>query len=142
MILYPLSRQEVLPAWEIIEPFARQMAERFPDDWPVDEILRQATEADLVLWLIWSEEERVCYGVIGTEVKIKASGKRVLVLSLAAGREHERWMLTVESRISDHAKANDCATFIVEGRTGWARWLPDLPGWQRQRWITASKELG
>ena len=42
MILIPLPPDQLAPLAPLLRPFAEQMAGRFPDDWPVPEIVRQA----------------------------------------------------------------------------------------------------
>lgn len=122
MLLAPLDRDSLQAAWPTIAPFAQQMAEAFPDDWPVGEILRQATGGALLLWLVWSPRERAAYGLVGTEIHQKPSGRRALVVALAAGRAHERWVHCIAT-LERHAAAHRCDFVEIRGRAGWARHL-------------------
>jgi len=138
MILVPIAREDIEAAWPVVEPFARQMEERFPDYWPVAETYRRATQGDLYLWLVWSEEEKAIYAVIGTEVEVTASGKRVLHAVFTAGHEPEKWMRSAEERLMAHAKGNDCTECRIEGRPGWSKALPD---WHTRLSVTMTKEV-
>lgn len=136
MNVLSLTPQQVGEAWGVVEEHARALAARFPDDWPVAELIRRVVAGETVLWLVWSEDDRSAYGILGTEVRVKASGKRVLCVVCAAGRDHERWVAVAEAKLTDHARLNECAEFHVDGRAGWAR---SLPGWQAQRWVNLVK---
>src|SRR3990167_7603222 len=92
MVLFPLHGDALRKVWGAIVPYARMMEARWPDDWPVAEIARQAMTGDILLWLIWEETERRPYGMVGTTVFQKASGKRILDITLMAGHERERWL--------------------------------------------------
>ena len=138
MTLYPLPREEVPAAMDIIDDHARQMAERFPDDWPVEETIRRSTQGDMQLWIVWSEEERKVYAVIGTEVRVAPSGKRVMTVIMAAGREHELWTAMVVERLEEHARHNACTELKIDGRVGWAR---SLPHYKATHWVSLSREL-
>lgn len=138
MILRPIARNEVADVWPVIEPFALQMEARFPDDWPIGETIRRATSGDMLLWLIWSDDEGRAYGVIGTEVQATASGKRILHAIMTAGYDHEKWAHEAERRLMAHARGNGCTECRISGRPGWAKAFPD---WTIQRSVTMTKEV-
>jgi len=138
MNILPLSPEQVLEAWPLLDEYARKLAERFPDDWPLSEQLKRAASGETLLWLIWSEDDKAAFGFIGTEVRISASGKRVLKVVSAGARDHEQWVPLADEVLSEHARRNDCTEFHVDGRVGWQR---SLPGWKATRWVNLSKEL-
>lgn len=138
MILRHIERNEVADAWPLIEPFAIQMQERFPDDWPLHETIRRSTEGDMFLWLVWSEDEGYPYAVIGTEVQVTASGKRRLTIMQAAGKDHRKWAQMAVERLEAHARGNHCAELKIDGRSGWEA---ALPHYKALRWVTLTKEF-
>lgn len=124
-------------AWPLLAPFVEQMAERFPDDWPVRETWRQGIEGILSFWVIWEPEERKAYGVVGTRLGEKVSGKRVLSIEIVGGEDHKRWVHLI-SDLEDYAKANGCQRVDIRGRGGWAR---SLDGYRLEREPTLMKVL-
>ena len=124
-------------AWPLVAPFVEQMAERFPDDWPVRETWRQGLEGLLGFWVIWEPDEKKAYGVVGTKLGEKPSGKKVLVVEIASGSEHTRWAHLI-STLEDYAKANGCQRVEIRGRGGWAR---TLDGYRLEREPLLTKDL-
>lgn len=137
MKLLPLHRDLLAPLWPLVAPFARQMAERFPDDWPLPEIRRRAEEGLLLLWLVWEEAEGAPCAVVATEIHDKPSGRRQLLVALAAGRAHERWVRLI-AELERHGRRHGCHYAEVSGRAGWARHLPD---YRPERGAILRKEL-
>lgn len=138
MNILPLEPEQVLTTWHLLDGYARQLAERFPDDWPLSEQLRRAATGETLLWLIWNEEDQQAYGFIGTEVRVSASGKRILKVVSAGAKDHEQWVPRADEVLSQHAIMNNCSEFHVDGRVGWQR---SLPGWKATRWVLLAKEL-
>lgn len=134
-----MPREHLEQAWPVIEPLARLMADRFPDDWPVSETWRRASAGFLGLWLVWDEAANRVTALIGTEIQRTASGKKVLTVMMAAGADADTWADAVESELTAFARANGCAEFKIDGRAGWARRAGD--GWQVQRLIAATKKV-
>lgn len=124
MILVPLPPDKIDDAWPLIEGYARQMAERFPDDWPVPEIQRAAAEKEITLWLVWHPTEKQAYALAATCVARKPSGKRLLVIELCVGRDSERWVHLI-AQLEEFGRQNGCERVELRGRSGWARRLPD-----------------
>lgn len=124
MHLVPIDRDHLAEAWPVIAPFAAQMADQFPDDYPVSEIARAAGAGELLLWVVWDELAKEAFGVVGTTVIDKPSGRRFLDVSLAAGHNHERWVHCI-AQLEDHGREMGCQVASVLGRTGWARALTD-----------------
>lgn len=124
-------------AWPLLAPFVEQMAARFPDDWPVRETWRKGLTGELAFWVIWEPDEKKAYGVCGTRLGEKPSGKKVLVIELVSGAEHTRWTHLI-SELEDYATANGCQRVEIHGRGGWAR---SLPGYRFQREPLLTKEL-
>lgn len=137
MRLVPISADRIDEAWAIIKPYAQQMADRFPDDWPLSEIQREAREGTLLLWLVWSDEERQHFGVVGTFVLVKPSGKRVLEVAIAAGVDHGQWVHCI-TQLEDDARRRDCSSMLIRGRAGWARSLKD---YRVEKDVLLTKEL-
>lgn len=124
MILIPLPPGRLEAAWPLALPFAEDMARRFPDDWPVAEILRQARRGTLLLWLVFAPQEGRAHGLVGTEVNDKPGGRRVLSVALAAGDALDR-SLHLLGTLERHGAAHGCDAVEIRGRPGWARLFPD-----------------
>lgn len=138
MILHPIGPAEIETLLPLLGPYLDKMAARFPDDWPVAEIVRQAEAGTLLLWLIWDDEERKPYGLIGTEVLLKPSGRKFLTVRLAAGDDQAEWTDEAERRLLQHARENGCAVFEIVGRGGWER---VLTGYRPSRWVILEKDV-
>lgn len=139
MILRPLSPEEVRTALPNIQPFLDQFEATFRDDWPVDFILRRVAEHKLQLWLVWSEEERSAYALLGTEWGTKPTGLKVFDVRLAVGRDRKKWVPMVRDRLEQAARDLGCNRIVFDGRAGWVR--DDLPGYELRRWVAAGKDL-
>lgn len=137
MQLVRLPADGLEQAWPLLAPFVEQMAERFPDDWPVRETWRQGLSGELAFWVIWEPDEKQAYGVVGTKLGEKPSGKKVLVVEIATGTEHKRWAHLI-STLEDYAKSNGCRRVEIRGRGGWAR---ALDGYRLERDPLLTKEL-
>ena len=101
-----------------------KLERRFPDDWPLAEIVRQVHDDALLLWLV-QDDDGEALAVIGTQRLVKPSGAIVLSVTLAAGREARKWIGAVRTRLEEHARQNGCHRIEIEQRPGWARYLPD-----------------
>ena len=126
MILYPVPLERLDDWLPLIRPFAEQMARRFPDDWPVQETLRQARSGVLQLWLALDDEAGVAVAAAGTKIVTKASGKDVLALRWLAGSGRERWLPLLPG-LEDYGRQNGCTEILIEpgSRAGWQKALPD-----------------
>lgn len=126
MILVPVAAEDVNLWWHRIEPFARQMAERWPDDWPTDETLRQARSGMLRLWLAYDEGSKSFVAAAGTKLVLKPSGRKAMIIRWCAGMDAERFV-SVRRGIEADAKAQGCDLIEIDpgSRAGWARLLPD-----------------
>jgi hypothetical protein len=122
----PIPREQIGALWPALLPFAEKLAARFPDDWPVAELHRQATEGELVLWLAYDSAALTPLALMGTDLFTHPSGRRSLRVRMTAGEDHSRWARVAERVAEDHARANGCARIEMDdARDGWARALPD-----------------
>lgn len=138
MILFALPPAQVAEWWPVVVGYASQMELRFPDDWPIAETRRQAEAAKLVLWLVWDAELHEHFGAVGTHIHVKPSGRKLLSISWAAGREHGKWARMAADTLEAHGRAEGCVASVIEGRVGWAR---ALEGYRPQRWAVLTKDL-
>ena len=124
MILVPLPPEKLEEVWPLIEGYARQMADRMPDDWPVEEIKRASAEREITLWLVWEPETKRHHALAATCVARRPSGKRILVIEFCAGHDSERWVHLI-SDLEKFGRDNGCERIELRGRSGWARRLPE-----------------
>jgi hypothetical protein len=134
----PLPAELLGEWWPHVAGYAEQMATRFPDDWPTEETKRQAGNGTLVLWLVWDKASRERFGAIGTHIHLKPSGRRILSVSWAAGRQHRKWARLADDVIAAYGRANGCQVMAIEGRGGWAR---AVDGYRSRPWSILTKEL-
>jgi len=127
----------VLKAWPAILPFLEQIEAEFPDDWPVHYLAQRIINGLMQIWAVWDETGVVA--VIGAEIGTKATGKRVLDVRIASGRDRHLWVPMVRDRLEAEARKLNCALITFDGRAGWSR--DDLPDYAKRRFITARKEL-
>lgn len=138
MNLVALPPDKIEEAREVILPFAEQMHRRFPDDWPIEETVRQGIEKEIVLWVVWEPSEKKAYGLVGTKLVEKPSGKRVFIVVMAAGHDHDRWVHLIDVLIAE-ARKQHCKAIQTEGRD-WSHQLAER-GFQRRRECLLTKEL-
>lgn len=135
----PIPQGRLAALWPALLPFAEKLAARFPDDWPVAELRRQAAAGELVLWLAYDRAALTPLALMGTDLFTHPSGRRSLRVRMTAGEGHARWVRAAERVAVAHARANGCARIeIDEARDGWSRALPD---YRRVRRSTLTKEL-
>jgi len=72
------------------------------------------------------------------DIHIKPSGRKLLSLSWAAGRDHGKWARMAADTLEAYGRAEGCTLSVIEGRVGWAR---ALEGYQPKRWSVLTKEL-
>lgn len=137
MQLVPIPGTQLQSAWWAIAPFAEQMAERFPNEWPVPVIASAAAANELQLWSMWDEEAQQPLGCVGTRVIIKASGRRVLDIAWCAGDDRGRWLALLPV-LEAHALKQGCEAVEFLGRRGWG---PDLPDYRCRVMAAYSKDL-
>lgn len=137
MQLVPIPRENLSDAWQFIQPFAEQIAGRFPEEWPVPVILAAAGAEELLLWIIWDEHSRKPFGCVATRVITKASGKRVLDIAWTAGEQRNLW-LPLLSTLEQWARDHGCEGVEFLGRWGWS---PDLPDYRCQKMAVFKKDL-
>lgn len=137
MRLVPVPAGKVVDWWPLILPFAEQMAERFPDDWPPEETLRQAREGFLKLWLARDEEHQIFVACAGTKLIEKPTGRRAMLIRWCAGAGD---FLPLIRGLEDDAKRQGCTLIEIDpgSRGGWARKLPD---YQARPSVMLRKEL-
>lgn len=124
MQLIPVPPDRIAALWPLIHPFAEQMAERFPDDWPPHELRRRAESGLMLLWLVRPPESETPSGLVGTELHAKPSGRRGLVIAFAAGSDHRR-ALAVMPELERYGASLGCDFIEIRGRSGWGRHLED-----------------
>lgn len=136
MNVQPLTPELAEQTWFWLEPWANQLADRFPDDWPVEELKGQIKDQVVVPWIIWDSESNECFGLGLTEIRETWSGKSSLKV-FATGKEHEKWvgLITV---LEDYARKNGCSKVEIFGRVGWKRSLPD---YRQEKFALLTKEL-
>ena len=112
--------------WPLVLPFAEKMAERFPDDWPTFETLRQARSGLLRLWLAHDEGSKSFVAAAGTKLIRKPSGKLVIAIRWCAGNGLGDFLPLIRGIEAD-GKAQGCTAIEIDpgSRAGWARALPD-----------------
>jgi len=139
VILYPVPLEALERWWPIILPFAEQMASRFPDDWPVNETLRQARGDYLKIWVALDPDTRRIWAAAGTKILIKASGKRVLAIRWLAGKQRHRWLHLLQE-LENYGRFNGCTEILIEpgSRAGWQK---VLPGYRERPTIQLTKSL-
>lgn len=121
-----LELDHLRQAWWRLQPFAEQLAERYPDDWPPGEIQRAAIAGGILVWILWDPEANEALGMLGTTVAVKASGRRVCRVRFAAGHDFRRWIGVAREAVEAFAAHNGCSRVeICQPRDGWARALPD-----------------
>ena len=124
MQLIPVPPDRIAGLWPLILPFAEQMAERFPDDWPPPELRRRAERGLTLLWLVRPPDAIAPIGLVGTEIHPKPSGRRGLVIVCAAGSDHRR-ALAVMPELERYGASLGCNFVEIRGRSGWGRHLED-----------------
>lgn len=137
MQLVALPPDRIADAWRHIVQFAKQIAHRFPDEWPVRVIQEAAGARELQLWVIWDEAEQKAWGCVGTRIITKPSGLKVLDIAWMAGSKRERWMHLLPV-LEAYGKAEGCDVVSFAGRFGWG---PDLPGYRVKRMAIYEKQL-
>lgn len=138
MNLHPLTVAEFYAFAPVIAPLIDQMAERFPDDWPKAETVRQVDLGLLRMWLVFTPPQREPVAMVGTEVGRKPSGRRFCSVTWTAGSRHKEWAADVVAILMQQAQADGCDVFSIDGRAGWGRALPSLT---ERRWVSLSREL-
>jgi hypothetical protein len=126
MRLDRLTPQQVQDHWPKLVGYCLQMERRFPDDWPVAEFVRQVEAGELVPWLAYDEETNKHYALVGTTLKLKASGRLFLTVPFAAGTEHHLWTPTGMPVLEEFARQRNAVAVDVYGRAGWGRQLGPL----------------
>lgn len=138
MNLIPLPAELFADWWPHVSSYAAQMEKRFPDDWPVAETQKQAGNGSLLLWLVWDQGTREHFGAVGTHIHIKPSGRKLLSISWAAGRDHGKWARMAADTLEAYGREQGCTLSVIEGRGGWAR---PLEGYRPKRWSVLTKEI-
>jgi hypothetical protein len=137
MRLDPLTPGEVIDQWPHIMGFVLQMERRFPDDWNVPHFIAQVEQKLLKAWI--AHDDGQTYALVGTELRLKPSGRLFLMVTFAAGKEHNRWTKGGMATLEEYAREQGCSTVEVYGRSGWRAALPD---YQRLQIDILRKELG
>lgn len=126
MRLDRLTPQQVQEYWPQLVGYVLQMERRFPDDWPVAEFVRQVEAGELVPWLAYDEEAKKHYALVGTTLRLKASGRLFLTVPFASGNHHELWTMVGMAALEDFARGKGAVLVDVYGRAGWGRQLSPL----------------
>lgn len=136
MEVVPIPPAQLPRAWWHVEPLAKKVAERWPDDWPLTEIFRQAFAGTIAIWLVGDKAPKA---IIATQLLVKPTGKRTMVIKWCAGEDRASWLPAVRDRMVEHAIENDCSELtILDARLGWER---DLPNVRRERSVTLTMDL-
>jgi hypothetical protein len=136
MILHRLSPEQATVAWPLMEPWLKQLADRFPDDWPIETVIEGIQEEHLASFIIWEEKERQCYGLVLTAIMTKASNRKALRIH-AVGKDHKSWVSLILD-LEEYGRKTGCDLIEVVGRSGWERSLKD---YDKERVALLSKEL-
>ena len=136
MRLDPLTPGQVIDHWEQLQGFVLQMERRFPDDWNVPHFVAQVEQKLLKAWI--AHDEGKTYALVGTELRLKPSGRLFLMVTFAAGKEHEKWTKGGMATLEEYAREQGCSTVEVYGRSGWAK---ELTGFRKLQIDILRKEL-
>ena len=136
MILQQLTPDHAETVWPLIESFINQLADRFPDDWPVPVLKDQIANRIVVPWIIWDEEAKETFGLSLTEIHVKPSNRKMLHIHVV-GRDPKRWVGLLPE-LEEYGRQQGADGVEIVGRQGWERSLPD---YARERLALFTKEL-
>lgn len=136
MILQALAPDMADQAWPLIAPWIEQLADRYPDDWPISQTREQIRKGFVVPWLIWDEKAKEPYGTALTELQVKPSGRKFFHVHVA-GKEPPKWVFLLQELELYGAQQGAEVSEII-GREGWQRSLPD---YRKERLAVFTKEL-
>ena len=136
MILQQLVPEHAKQAWPLIQPYLESLADRFPEDWPIDVLKQQIAEQYVVVWVIWDETNKRCHGLGLTELQTKPSGRKALHIH-AVGENHKDWVHLI-TELEKYGTEQGADMIEVVGRRGWEKSLTD---YSKQQLALFTKDL-
>jgi len=124
MKLVPLDPMRLEELWPEIVGYVEKMAEKYPDDWPVEVQVEKALAGILQLWLVVDEQAQQHFAMVGTRITIAPSGNRFMEVATTSGIEHRKWVHLIKTLEAD-AAMKGCHRLEIRGREGWARYMPN-----------------
>ena len=107
-----------------MEPWLKLYCSKpFSGDWTAGKIIEDAKFDQILLWLVFDEEENVL-GVAATQVRLEDSPPQIQIKMLV-GRDWSIWRHLLQDVIH-HGQARGCRKLTFEGRKGWKRLLPQF----------------
>ena len=111
--------------WEpVLKPFLEKVCARSDGMICPADILQLAYDELLYLWVIVCD--KTIHGFIGTVIQ-ELPRMRVAKITLAASEPHtqDKWLGITLQRVEEWAREEECSILEIEGRAGWAKFLPE-----------------
>ena len=129
MILH-IPKKDLDFVWKDCVPFLEKAID---DTYSIDDIYKNIEKDLFQLWISWNGEVECA---VVTEMA-QYPQKKILRYFLAGGKNLDRWLTKIQTRIEEFAKRNGCQTVEVAGRKGWSK---KLTGYEQKIYLF-SKEL-
>ena len=126
IVLDQIHGEFIEQAWPLLEPYFALAFRRAPTDLTTETIRQQAHETRMQLWAIY-ERDRPLPLLCAAATGIRPRGdERLCEFYAFAGRDLKTWMRPMLNRFERMARGQDVQWLRLEGRPGWARFLPDF----------------
>lgn len=110
---------EINNIWHKVEPFIRNVLQKFEKDYTINSIKESLLKADTQLWT--SQNEKQIQGICLTTIAIYPTHK-ICQIFMVSGSNFKDWKHEIEV-IKCWAKSIGCKYIRMEGRKGWLRKL-------------------
>ena len=110
--------------WDEIYSFLKLAVDRSNGELDEVSCKNQVEDGGLLVAAVYEDEELIA--VVCFELIIFTTGKRVINIQLAGGKNLDDWFEKMDEVSDSIAKMRDCSEVYIVGRAGWQRKLKQL----------------
>lgn len=121
MRLIPIHPENLKQAWKDVEKYVARGIEYTDDKYSVADIKEAILGQNLILWVVYNDEEKRAQGCVLTEI-YEYPQKRCLMIFLLAGDGFDR-IVTLLPDLMEYGKGRGCVSLEFYGRPGWEKTL-------------------
>lgn len=105
--------------WTSIESYVQLAIDESNGELQIDVIKKRSKDGNLLLISIQKDSDIIA--VLSAEVRTFETGKKVLHIMTAGGKDLMDWIADVDVAFTDLARSLGCSELYIIGRPGWAK---------------------
>ena len=121
-LLHHIPTNKVSEYWPVAEPFIAKAANRYKDNYDLEDVKRSVVDGDAALWLVTHDNAPVAALVTSEDVYPK---RKVFLIELVGGKNASMWYYDTVEQLAEIAKCTGYDAIESTARAGWTKMAKD-----------------